>query len=135
MSRQILMVMQGRNGGGTEKHVRDVANGLRQRGWDVDVVTLQDGLWCIWRAMYGKDIIHFFLPRPYVIGSLLAMLRGINCRIMSRRSLAASYHQITFIERWLHMHTKILIGNSPAVVNELRQEAPTADIRLIRNGV
>jgi len=34
------------------------------------------------------DVVHFFLPRPYVYGSLAAELAGQRRRIMSRRSLA-----------------------------------------------
>src|ERR1700691_4155759 len=32
-------------------------------------------------------IVHFFLPRPYIFGSLAAELAGHRRRIMSRRSL------------------------------------------------
>ncbi len=85
------------------------------------------------------DIVHFFLPEPYLIGSLASIIAGIKNRVMSRRSLAhyQSRHPILApFERWLHRHTHVLLGNSTAVVKELAQEcANRAKIGLIYNGV
>jgi glycosyltransferase involved in cell wall biosynthesis len=84
-------------------------------------------------------IIHFFLPEPYLIGSLAsAGLHGV-VRIMSRRSLAV-YQQNHFIlarlERWLHRFSNALLGNSTAVVEELVAECgDRSKVGLIYNGI
>src|SRR5664280_151150 len=71
------------------------------------------------------DIIHFFLPEPYMVGSLASAGMRHMIRIMSRRSLAV-YQQsrvvLARVERWLHRFTNILLGNSSAVVDELVAE-------------
>lgn len=97
--------------------------------------------WHLFRHLrqHPPDIIHFFLPEPYLIGSVVAALAGIKVRIMSRRSLAN--YQIRHplfapFEKWLHQHTRVLLGNSNAVVEELAQECgDRAKIGLIYNGV
>jgi glycosyltransferase involved in cell wall biosynthesis len=126
---KILLVVNTRNGGGTEQHVASIAKAL-----NLDVAYLdEDGLLGVWRKAQGADVVHFFLWRSYVLGSLVC--RGP--RIMSRRSLRFCYQTllIRLVEKFLHRHTRVLVGNSPAVVEELRQEAPKADIRLIRSGI
>ncbi len=135
---RVLLVTKTRTGGGTETHVTDVVDGLKQRGWDVQAAYTEDGFGRLYGAIAGCDLVHFYLPRPYLLGSLACWLaRSKAVRIMSRRSLTDSYQTplIRFIEKLLHRRTNILVGNSPAVVDQLRQEAPHADIRLIRNGV
>jgi len=85
------------------------------------------------------DIVQFFLPEPYLIGSVASLFTGTKFRIMSRRSLAnyQERHRIfALFERWLHRHTNVLLGNSRAVVSQLAQEcANYAKIGLIYNGV
>ncbi len=131
---KILIVTKTRNGGGTERHVAKIAEALTAK-----VAYTENGFWQLYRTIRNGrfDIVHFFLPRPYLLGSIACELAGQHNRIMSRRSLTGCYQTplIRFIERLLHRRTRILVGNSPAVVEELRQEAPKADIRLIRNGV
>ncbi len=131
---RILIITKTKNGGGTERHVAKIAESLH-----ADVAYLEDGFWKLYRTIRdGRfDIVHFFLPRPYLFGSIACELAGQRTRIMSRRSLTGCYQTplIRFIEKLLHRRTCILVGNSPAVVEQLRTEAPRADIRLIRNGV
>tara|TARA_Y100000588_G_scaffold133008_1_gene145842 strand:+ start:8794 stop:9954 length:1161 start_codon:yes stop_codon:yes gene_type:complete len=85
-------------------------------------------------------VVHSFLPEGYLLGTLWAILLRIPLRVMSRRSLNhyQEHHPfLTLLERWLHRKTHALIGNSDAVVEELKREAgPCADrVQLIRNGV
>lgn len=96
-------------------------------------------------ALYGKlraerpDIVHFFLPEPYLVGSVAAILARSPMRIMSRRSLA-NYQQghpyLAQLERRLHRGTAAILGNSKAVVAELVAECgDTAKVGLIYNGI
>ncbi len=85
------------------------------------------------------DIVHFFLPEPYLIGSLASVGMRRVVRIMSRRSLAV-YQQnhaiLACIERWLHRFTDVLLGNSTAVVEELVAECgDPSKVGLIYNGI
>jgi glycosyltransferase involved in cell wall biosynthesis len=88
---------------------------------------------------WRPDIIHFFLPEPYLVGSLASAGMRNMVRIMSRRSLAV-YQQNHFIlarvERWLHRFTNVLLGNSSAVVEELVAECgDRSKVDLIHNGI
>lgn len=85
------------------------------------------------------DVLHFFLPEPYLVGAMVAIAAGHRTGIMSRRSLA-HYHRnhpwLGWVERMLHRRMAALLGNSQAVVDELVAE--TGDRRkigLIHNGV
>ncbi len=85
------------------------------------------------------DILHFFLPEPYLIGSLAAAGLGGMIRIMSRRSLA-HYQQnhllLAQMERYLHRSTNALIGNSSAVAAQLVQECGHPEkVGVIHNGI
>ncbi len=88
---------------------------------------------------HRPDIVHFFLPEPYLIGSLASMLAGIDVRIMSRRSLAhyqVRHPVLTKLEVWLHRHTSALLANSHAVLNELVNECgDRSKVALIYNGI
>ena len=85
----------------------------------------------------GIDHVHFYLPRSYILGSLACELaRFKGKRIYSRRALAYGHKPAAHVlEVACHRRTDILVGNSPAVCDELQSEASKADIRLIRNGV
>lgn len=85
------------------------------------------------------DILHFFLPQPYLVGAMVAMIAGHKTCFMSRRSLT-HYHRnhpwLARLERLLHRRMSVLLGNSQAVVDQLISE--TGDhhkIGLIHNGV
>jgi glycosyltransferase involved in cell wall biosynthesis len=155
--------------GGAERHLVRVLPALKRRGIDVALYAMERGgalepelvhhgvriegpqsaVLLHWpRAMFAlagflrrerPDIVHFFLPRPYLFGSIGAELAGHHRRLMSRRSLAAyqtKYPLLRAAERLLHRRTVGLIGNSQAVVDELAAE--TADPRklaLIHNGI
>lgn len=85
------------------------------------------------------DILHFFLPEPYLVGAAVAAVAGHRTSIMSRRSLAhyqRNHPWFRRIERCLHRRMTALLGNSQAVVDELVAEgADRRKIGLIHNGV
>lgn len=136
---RVLIITKTRGGGGTEKHIAGLIAPLAKRGIHVEIAYTEDGFWRLYRRIYdGRfDLVHMFLPRPYVLGSLACELALHHNRIMSRRSLRSCYQTpwIRRLEGFLHKRTQYLVGNSPAVVDELRQEAPGRRVGLIRNGV
>lgn len=84
------------------------------------------------------DIVHFFLPESYIVGSLaLAGLPNL-IRVMSRRSLSKYQfrHPLIFrVERLLHGTVDKLIANSSAVAAELIEECKNPNkVRVIHNG-
>ncbi len=85
------------------------------------------------------DILHFFLPEPYLIGAIVAIIARHRTCIMSRRSLAhyqRNYPWVGHAERMLHRRMAALLGNSRAVVDELVAEVGgRKKIGLIHNGV
>jgi len=98
----------------------------------------------VWLALLIRkrkpDIVHTFLPTAYILGGLCATLLKVPIRVMSRRSLNLyqESHPISKkLEYWLHRKMHMLIGNSMAVVAELRQEtvSSTGRIQLILNGI
>jgi glycosyltransferase involved in cell wall biosynthesis len=88
---------------------------------------------------WRPSIAHFYLPGPYVIGAPVAMAARVPIKIMSRRSLASyqrSWPTVARFERLLHRKMDMVVGNSRAVVSELRTEGiPDAKLRLIYNGI
>jgi glycosyltransferase involved in cell wall biosynthesis len=88
---------------------------------------------------WHPDIAHFYLPGPYVIGAPVAMAARVPIKIMSRRSLASyqrNWPTVARFERLLHRRMDMVVGNSRAVVDELRNEGiPGAKLRLIYNGI
>jgi len=155
--------------GGAERHLARVLPALQRRGIDVTLYAMEhggalepeltrhgvriegphDAAFLHWPratlALAGflrrerPDIVHFFLPRPYLFGSVAAELAGHRRRLMSRRSLATyqkKYPLLRASERFFHRRTVGLIGNSQAVVGELATE--TSDpkkLALIYNGI
>lgn len=85
------------------------------------------------------DVVHFFLPMPYLLGGLVAMLAGTRIQVMSRRSLNIyqdRYRGVAWIERWLHGRMSRVLGNSHAVLQNLRDEGVSNQrLSLIYNGV
>jgi glycosyltransferase involved in cell wall biosynthesis len=85
------------------------------------------------------DILHFFLPEPYLVGAIVAIAARHRTCIMSRRSLAHYQRNHPWLgrtERILHRRMTALLGNSQAVVDELVAEAGDRKrIGLIHNGV
>lgn len=101
-------------------------------------------LWGIARLVYellaNRDaIVHFFLPEAYLIGGICAALIGHPRMVMSRRSL--NLYQMNHplpacIERKLHGRMRVIVGNSAAVIRDLREEGvDESKLRLIYNGV
>ena len=93
-----------------------------------------------WRLRRDEPrIVHFFLPEAYILGGIAARIAGCRRRIMSRRSLNVYQAKLPFVRRieaWLHKHTDVLLGNSEAVVGQLRAEADNAEkVGLIYNGI
>lgn len=84
-------------------------------------------------------IVHFFLPAAYLLGGLTSLLVPLDSRIMSRRSLRNYQLRHPFmakIERWLHPRMTAVLGNSNAVVEQLREEGvPRDHLGLIYNGI
>lgn len=85
------------------------------------------------------DIVHFFLPEPYLIGMVASWGIRPLTRVMSRRSLAVyqqKYPLLGWLERWTHRFTDKLLGNSTAVVAQLIAECGEPDkVDLIHNGI
>lgn len=103
------------------------------------------GLWDSAVSLAGElrefqpDIVHFFLPSSYVVGAPVALFSGYRRLIMSRRSLAnyQRKHRVAgFLERKLHPRMSLLLGNSQAVVEQLRGEYPSSGrVELLYNGI
>jgi glycosyltransferase involved in cell wall biosynthesis len=85
------------------------------------------------------DLVHCFLPRPYLVASFASFLAGHKRRIMSRRSLAnykRGHPVLALLEQVAHRSTRAFVGNSSAVVGQLLEEAHYPEkIGLIHNGV
>lgn len=83
--------------------------------------------------------IHFFLPESYLLGGLCSLLTGQRIRVMSRRSLnryQIKYPLLARVERWLHPRMNAVLGNSRAVVLELKSEGVHCDrLGLLYNGI
>lgn len=87
---------------------------------------------------WRPDAVHYFLPEPYLLGAALSPFVHAPLRLMSRRSLAlyqTKYPMVRWIERIAHRRTAALLGNSRAVIAELRRETyDHRKIGLIANG-
>ncbi len=88
---------------------------------------------------WRPQIVHFYLPGPYLVGAPLARATGTPIKVMSRRSLSRCRQRrplLSRIEPALHRHMDAVIGNSRAVVSELHSEGiDSAKISLIYNGI
>ncbi len=155
--------------GGAERHLAWVLPALKQRGIDIALYTMERGglleaelqvqgvrlegppraAFLHWpRATVAlarfikrerPTTVHFFLPRPYLYGSIAAELAGHRRRLMSRRSLTVyreKYPLLRGFELLLHRRTHGLIGNSRAVLDQLAVEVgDPRKIALIHNGI
>ena len=88
---------------------------------------------------WRPDIVHFFLPGPYLAGAPVAVAARVPIKVMSRRSMAdyrSNWPLIAPIEHRLHHYMDAVIGNATAVTEELREEGfPEDKLHLIYNGV
>lgn len=102
----------------------------------------------VWHLMrFRPRLVHYFLPMSYVIGlpatflahALTVFTGKLPLRIMSRRSLnlyQRSYPTLGWLECLLHCGCSAVIGNSRAVIAELKAEGVKPErLRLIYNGV
>ena len=85
-------------------------------------------------------IVHFFLPAAYLVGAFAASLARVKIRVMSRRSLNVyqlAYPIMRRLELKLHNTMDAILGNSTAVVQQLRDEenVPDDKLGLIYNGI
>ncbi len=85
-------------------------------------------------------ILHFFLPEAYVLGMSGAWLAGFKgSKLMSRRSLNTYQLRrkgIAWCEKILHPHISMALGNSAAIIAQLKAERiPEDHLRLIYNGI
>jgi glycosyltransferase involved in cell wall biosynthesis len=86
------------------------------------------------------QIVHFYLPRAYILGSLLAFMTRRRRLIMSRRSLnnyQQKHRTLTAIELRLHSAMTAIVGNSQRVIEQLREEEHVTSNKLflIYNGI
>lgn len=96
------------------------------------------GLFAVMRRV-RPEIVHFFLPEPYLIGAPAALYLGVPIRIMSRRGLnlyQRNWPGAAQIERRLHPHMTAVLANSRRVAADLVAEGCDPDaVGLIYNGV
>ena len=83
---------------------------------------------------------HFFLPAAYLIGATAATLACVKVNIMSRRSLSfyqKAYPGVRRMEMIFHRRMNAILGNSRAVVHQLRddEKVPLDKLGLIYNGI
>ena len=88
---------------------------------------------------WRPDIVHFFLPGPYLAGAPVAIAARVPFKVMSRRSMAdyrSNWPLIAPLEQRLHRRMDAILGNAVAVTEELRSEGvPEHKLHLIYNGV
>ncbi len=102
----------------------------------------------VWHLIRNKpQIVHYFLPASYLIGmcatytahALTFFTGRLPARIMSRRSLNLYQRRRLIggrIERLLHSSCSAVLGNSEAVITDLKSErVPPEILHLIYNGV
>jgi glycosyltransferase involved in cell wall biosynthesis len=164
---RVLVVSERLDIGGTETHLARVLPLLRQRGLDVSIFVLERG-GALEAALVGAgvpvlgpdagrsllraglllrqsldrlrpDVVHYFLPRPYLVGSLATAGSPPAIRIMSRRSLSdyqRKHPVLGWVERRLHRATRALLANSTAVADELAAESgDRRKVGVIHNGI
>ncbi len=87
-----------------------------------------------------RSLTHFFLPEAYVMGAAAKMLAfNSSSAVMSRRSLndyQEKYIFIAFLEKFFFKRMRFILGNSQAVIKQLREEGVENDkLKLIYNGI
>lgn len=85
-------------------------------------------------------IVHFYLPLAYFLGVPLAILAGLQIRVMSRLSLNLYQQEdwrYRLAEPILHRGVRLIIGNSRAILQELETEegVPASRLALIYSGI
>ena len=94
---------------------------------------------CVLLLRLRPPLIHFFLPHAYLLGGMCSLVAGRCVRVMSRRSLNTYQRKHSFlarVERWLHPRMNAILGNSKAVVRQLKLEGVSPDrLGLLYNGI
>lgn len=94
-------------------------------------------LFLLWRRR--PDVVHFVLPAAYVVGGMCSFLAPSAARVMSRRSLnlyQRGHPRITRIEHFLHPWMDAVLGNSRAVIEQLKAENVEPErLGLLYNGI
>jgi glycosyltransferase involved in cell wall biosynthesis len=117
-------------------------------GWFKHVPLVFKPITTAWTCLYfmyylfsrNPRIVHFFLPAAYLLLGPLSLLHSSK-KVMSRRSLnryLAKYPRwVRRTELFLHKKMSLVLGNSNAVIEELRQTefVPNRKLTLIYNGV
>ena len=109
---------------------------LHTQKWLLYIISAIHLFWTLVRRR--RDIVHFFLPRAYLIGAPSAVLSRQPLRVMSRRSLNNYQHGglVRAVERRLHRLMQAVIGNSHSVIRQLKDEGvPSQRLALIYNGL
>lgn len=87
----------------------------------------------------SPELVHFVLPRGYVIGGFATLWLHGPRRVMSRRGrnrYLTGRALARGLEAFLHRRMDALLGNARAVVHDLVEEgAPPARVGLIHNGI
>jgi glycosyltransferase involved in cell wall biosynthesis len=86
------------------------------------------------------DVVHTILPNSYLVGACAAALAGGRALLMSRLSLnlyQQEHKLVGFIERRiLHRTVDAVIGNSDAMLRDLRSEGVNrSKLHLVYNGI
>jgi len=85
------------------------------------------------------NILQFVMPPAYLVGALVSLAAPKAIRVMSRRNLNLYQRRrplLARVEHWLHGRMVAIIGNSEAILSELRGEGvPNERLHLIRNGI
>lgn len=104
-------------------------------------------LYCLFKLIkcirnFKPTIIHFFLPESYILGSIAAFITGVPIKLMSRRSQNlyqqknSFYKLIGKLEKCLHPHMDLILGNSKNIIHELSNEGVLeSQLKLIYNGI
>jgi glycosyltransferase involved in cell wall biosynthesis len=91
----------------------------------------------LYLVKHRPEIVHFFLPAAYILGTPVAIASRRLIRIMSRQN---NYQQqlfgSAFIERQWHRRMSAVLANSVSVTDQLRSEGvQSSKLHLIYNGV
>lgn len=94
---------------------------------------------CFTLRRVKPDILHFFLPEAYILGTLCSIVIPDVIRVMSRRSLN-NYQKnnllLKRVEYFIHRYMNIVLGNSLSVNEQLIHEGINKNkIGLIYSGV
>ena len=85
------------------------------------------------------QVIHFFMPKSYIIGGTCSLIDRNLIKIMSRRCLnnyQLKHPILRRCEKLLHKRMDLILGNSQSVCDQIMLEGVEKDkIKLIYNGI